>query len=310
MQARKIAIMKMHEGQVDVDEDLVARLLAAQYPKLDEMPIMRVASTGTVNALFRLGDGLCARLPLVAHWAEDIASELAWLPRLSPRLTLQIPEPFAEGEPTGFYPFPWAIYRWIEGEPYADGLIDDETAAAVTLARFVQEMRAIERVEDAPRGGRDPLRELDDDTRTAIDAASGVIDRDTVMAAWERSLEAPTWNGDPTWIHSDLLRPNLLVDRGRLCAVIDFGGVGVGDPATDVIPAWAVFGPAGREAFRAALDVDDETWARARGIALHQAAMIIPYYRETNPSFVTLAQRTIEQILADLRSRPRSTFER
>jgi aminoglycoside phosphotransferase (APT) family kinase protein len=297
-----MSTMKMHEGQVDVDATLVAELLAAQFPHVRDMPIRRVASTGTVNALFRVGDDLCARLPLIATWADDIARELKWLPRLSPQLTLRIPDPVGEGIPTDAYPFPWAIYRWIDGEPYDDELVDDEPAAAKTLARFVQEMRAIEPSEDAPRGGRDPLRELDDGTRAAIESAGGVIDRDATIAAWERSLEAPTCNGEARWIHGDLLRPNLLVHDGRLCAVIDFGGAGLGDPATDVIPAWAVFGPAGREAFRAALDVDDGTWARARGIALHQAALIIPYYRETNPDFVVLARRTIEQILTDLES--------
>ena len=86
---------------------------------------------------------------------------------------------------------------------------------------------------------------------------------------------------------------------GRLRAVIDFGGVGLGDPATDVIPAWAVFGPAGRAAFRDALAVDDGTWNRARGIALHQAAALIPYYAVSNPTFAALGQRTVEQVLAD-----------
>lgn len=102
------------------------------------------------------------------------------------------------------------------------------------------------------------------------------------------------------WIHTDLLRPNLLVRGGRLHAVIDFGAVGVGDPAGDVIAAWSVFGRAGRDVFRAALDVDDGTWNRARGFALHQAVMIIPYYAETNPAFVALARRTVEEILVDL----------
>jgi len=101
------------------------------------------------------------------------------------------------------------------------------------------------------------------------------------------------------WIHADLLRPNLLVAGGRIRAVIDFGGAGAGDPATDVIPAWAVFGPAGRAAFREALDVDDGTWRRARGIALHQAAALIPYYAVSNPAFAALGRRTVEQVIAD-----------
>ena len=100
-----------------------------------------------------------------------------------------------------------------------------------------------------------------------------------------------------------MLRPNLLVADGRLSAVIDFGGVGVGDPAADVITAWSVFGPAGRGVFRGALEVNDDTWNRARGYALHQAALIIPYYAQTNPEFAALAKRTVEEVLADLGSR-------
>ena len=103
-------------------------------------------------------------------------------------------------------------------------------------------------------------------------AAADVIDGPAAMAAWESALKAPSWDGRPVWIHSELLRPNLLVDQGRIRAVIDFGSAGAGDPATDIIPAWAVFGQAGRTAFRDALNVDDGTWNRARGIALHQAA--------------------------------------
>ena len=114
------------------------------------------------------------------------------------------------------------------------------------------------------------------------------------------ALQAPVWKGTPVWIHADLLRPNVLVHGGRLCAVIDFGGIGVGDPAADVIAAWSVFGRAGRGTFRCALDVDDGTWNRARGVALHQVVMIIPYYGETNPGFVALAKRTVEEILTDI----------
>ena len=197
------------------------------------------------------------------------------------------------------YPFTWAIYRWIDGQPYADELVDDKRQAARELVRFVVELRRIVPVGAHP-AGRQPLRELDTVTRAAIESARGVIDGDAAAAAWERALQAPAWNGAPVWIHTDLLRPNLLVRGGRLCAVLDFGGAGVGDPAADVIAAWSVFGRTGREVFRGALDVDDGTWNRARGYALHQAALIIPYYRETNPGFVAPAKRTVEEILADL----------
>jgi len=130
-------------------------------------------------------------------------------------------------------------------------------------------------------------------------ASPAAIDGRAVMRAWERALDAPAWDGTARWIHSDLLRPNVLVRDGRIRAVLDFGGVGVGDPATDVIAAWAVFGPRGRSAYRSALGVDDGQWERARGIALHQAAAIVPYYRTSNPAFVALAQRTICEIVND-----------
>ena len=290
--------MKMHDGEVGIDAGLVRRLVTAQFPRLAGLPVSAVQSTGTVNAIYRLGDHLCTRLPRVQGYADDLEDECRWLPWLAPQVPLRIPEPVAEGRPASGYPFPWAIYRWIDGQPYADELVADEQQAARDLAQFVAELRTIDPA-GAPRAGRRPLRELDAGTRTAIDSSRKVIDAGAATAAWERALQAPAWEGAPVWIHADLLRPNLLVDGGRLCAVIDFGAAGIGDPAADVIAAWSVFGPAGRETFRGALDVNDGTWNRARGLALHQAAMIIPYYPETNPGFVALAKRTVEEILAD-----------
>jgi aminoglycoside phosphotransferase (APT) family kinase protein len=291
--------MKMHDGEVDIDAELVRRLLAAQFPQLTDLPIREVKATGTVNAIYRLGDHLYARLPRVQGWAQDLDKEWQWLPRLAPHLSLQIPEPVAHGHPERSYPFAWAIYRWIDGQPYADALVDDEREAARELAQFVAELRRVAPV-GAPPGGRRPLRELDAVTRAAIRSAADAIDSDAATAAWELALQAPAWNGTPVWVHTDLLRSNVLVRDGRLRAVIDFGGAGVGDPAADVIAAWSVLGPTGRGVFRDALDVDDGTWDRARGFALHQAALIIPYYRETNPGFVTPAKRTVEEVLADI----------
>ena len=289
----------MHEGEVAIDAALVTRLVAAQFPALADRRVRAVRSTGTVNAIYRLGDDLYARLPRVAEWASDLQREWEWLPRLAPHLSLAIPTPVWQGRPDATYPFAWTIYGWIDGEPYADTLVDDECAAAETLAAFVADLRRIEPVAGAPRGGRRPLRELDALTREAIVAAAPDIDAGAATAAWERALQAPVWDGTPVWIHSDLLPPNLLVRDGALAAVIDFGGAGAGDPATDVIAAWSVFGPAARARYRAALKVGDGTWERARGIALHQAAMIVPYYRETNPAFSAMAVRTIEQLLSE-----------
>lgn len=264
-----------------IDTALVERLLN-QWPG-PRGPLRRVRSTGTVNAIYRLGDEHYVRLPRHEQWAGDLVKELQWLPRID--VSLPIPEPVFAGEPIDAYPFRWAIYRWLDGEPYTG--VRDERVAAETLARFVLELRALD-VAGAPPAGRAPLAELDQMTRPLLDGAA--------LAAWERALEAPVWDGERSWIHGDLLRPNVLVHDDAISAVIDFGSAGAGDPAHDVIPAWAVFGPSGRAAYRATLEADDATWERGRGIALHQAAMIIPYYRESNPAFTALAERTVEQL--------------
>lgn len=290
----------MHDGEVAIDVAMVGQLLAEQFPQLADLPISAVRSTGTVNVIFRIGDDLCARLPRLQEWAQDLENECHWLPRLAPHLSLRVPEPVLMGHPSSVYPCSWAIYGWIDGQAYADELVEDESQAAKDLARFVVELRGIDPVVGSQPAGRRPLRELDAVTREAIESARGVIDGDAATAAWDRALEAPAWNGSPVWIHTDLLRPNLLVDGGRLCAVIDFGGVGVGDPAADAIAAWSVFGPTGRGVYRDSLEVDDGTWNRARGFALHQAAMIIPYYARTNPRFVAMAKRTVVEVIADL----------
>jgi aminoglycoside phosphotransferase (APT) family kinase protein len=244
----------MHDGQVDVDVDIVRRLLAEQIPGLTGLPITNVVSTGTVNALFRIGDDLVGRFPLTPDWSDDVDREWRLLPWLSQRITaVRLPEPVHRGAPDEVYPFSWSVYRWIDGSPYADELVADEAEAARTLARVVLELRSIDVHGDAPAAGRDPLLDLDDDTREAIRGADGVIDADAATHVWEDALTTPPWNGDHAWIHSDLLRPNILVDDGRLVAVIDFGGAGVGDPATDLTAAWATFGTTGRAAYREAL---------------------------------------------------------
>jgi aminoglycoside phosphotransferase (APT) family kinase protein len=217
--------MKMHDGELDIEGELVRRLLDAQFPEMAEPPITAVESTGTVNAIYRLGDRLCVRLPRVEAWAQDLMKEWEWLPKLARCLSLLVPEPVAKGEPAGSYAFPWAIYGWIDGQPYSDELVADELEAAADLARFVTELREVDVPLEAPPGGRKPLRELDAVTRAALASARGVIDGDAALTAWDRALQAPACDDAPVWIHTDLLRPNVLVRDGRLCAVIDFGGL-------------------------------------------------------------------------------------
>lgn len=293
---------KMHAEEVEIDVSVVGRLLAAQFPQWADLPIEPVASSGTVNAIYRLGEDMCVRLPRVHWWADDLEREIHWLPKLAPHLPLAVPKPLAKGNPDGGYPFSWAVYRWLQGEPWAPDRVRDMREAAVDLARFVAAMRGIDPTGGPPSGRGRPLALRDGETRAAIESLRGIVDADSATAAWEASLRAPAWDGVPVWTHGDLLPPNTLVDQGRLSAVIDFGGVGVGDPACDVIPAWSILSSDARHVFRAALHVDDGTWERGRGWALHIALLIIPYYPQTNPEFVAMASRMVDEILGDDRT--------
>jgi len=297
--AARMARPKLHPGQVDIDEALVRRLLAAQFPAWAGLPLLPVASTGTVNALYRLGDELVVRLPLVERWAPGVVNELAWLPRLAPSLPLAVPEPVAAGEPGEGFPFRWAVFRWLDGETWALDRVADPGLAAEELAAVVQALRAVAptgtpRPRPASHGG--PLRDRDEGVRAALAAAEGMVDTAAIAAAWVAAIQVPVWDRPPVWVHSDLLAGNVLVRGGRLHAVIDWGGAGVGDPAANALAAWSLFTGESRKVYRAALAVDADTWERGRGWALTRI-MNVPYYAETNPLCVDDAKRTLTEAL-------------
>jgi len=248
---------------------------------------------------------MAVRLPRRHDNTEQLDKERRWLPRLAPLLPLAVPVPLAVGEPADGYPFMWSVCTWLEGETATAERISDPGRAATDLARFIAALQRID-----PAGGPPPrqhnsfrgvpLASRDESTRAAISALAGSIDVDAVTAAWDTALSAPEWRHAPVWIHGDLDSRNLLVAEGRLSAVIDFGCLGVGDPAYDVMVAWKMFGGQTRDAFKAELAVDEATWARGRGLALSQALIALAYYTlETNPVLVREAQRWMPEVLAD-----------
>lgn len=302
---------KMHEDEVEIDLPLVGRLLTAQFPQWVNLSLEPVRSAGTDNAIYRLGDDMAVRLPRVRWATGQLEKEHRWLPRLAPLLPLAIPVPLAIGEPAEGYPFAWSIYPWLEGETATAERIADPGRAATDLAGFVAALQGVDPTGGPPPGEHnafrgEPLAARDESTRAAITALGGRIDADAVTAAWEAALRAPVWLSTPVWIHGDIDSRNLLAGEGRITAVIDFGCLGVGDPACDVMLAWKVLSADTRDSFRVALAVDEATWIRARGWALSQALIALSYYTPTtNPVLVGEARRWLAEVLADHAAAPR-----
>lgn len=296
---------KMHADEVDTDVALVRRLLAEQFPQWADLPIEPVRPFGTDNANYRLGEDMLVRLPRRERTTRTLKKERRWLPRLAPLLPLAVPLPLAEGMPAEGYPFVWSVYTWLKGENATNERIAELDRLATDLAQFIAALQRIDPL-DGPSPGEhnffrgEPLAGRDAETRAASASLDGEIDVDAVTAAWEEALRAPEWQRPPVWIHGDLDSRNLLVEDGRLSAVIDFGSAGVGDPACDVMVAWKLLSADTRDIFRTALSIDDATWARSRGWAVSQALMALSYYTlETNAVLVREAERWLVEVLAD-----------
>lgn len=297
---------KMHVDEVDIDQALVRRLLAAQFPHWVDLPLERVRSAGTDNAMYRLGDDMAVRLPRIPGAVDDVIKEQQWLPRLAPQLSHEVPLPLALGKPGGGYPWHWSLYEWLEGEDLTIDGIADPHQLAIDLALFVTTLHGIDTAGRQPsgslrsyRGG--PLAHRDEVTRGAIAACEGLVDADLVTEVWQAALRVPAGNGPQVWIHGDIQPGNLLARQGRLSAVIDFGGLAIGDPAVDQIVAWNLLPAGTRATFREALSVDGATWVRGRGWALSIGLVALAYYKDTNPVLAGVSRHQIEEVLADYR---------
>jgi aminoglycoside phosphotransferase (APT) family kinase protein len=295
----------MHADELQISPALVRRLLETQHPQWAALPIRPVLSAGTDNSIFRLGEEWAVRLPRRPGAVECIEKELAWLPVVGRDLPLPVPVPVAAGEPGEGFPWHWYLYRWLPGDNATAGRGPDLPHAAQAMAGFISALQQVD-----PKGGPgpgshnfnrgEPLRNRDAFTRAGIASLPPEFDQATITAVWNEALDLPDWDGPPVWIHGDLQPGNLLVVDGRLSAVIDFGGLGVGDPACDLMVGWNLLDAATRPLFRAGLPhADDATWARGRGWALSVWVGGVAYYMDTFPAFVAMARRTIAEVLAD-----------
>ena len=308
---------RLHEDEIEVDDDLVRQLLTTLSPAYDDLPLRRFDATGSDNALFRLGDDLLVRVPRQPGGTRTIEKEQRWLPYVAPHLPTAVPEIVAVGEPGFGYPEKWSLVRFLEGdrprvpevdEPPRDGLASD-------LAGVVRALGALAVPGDAAADpglrwyrGR-PLSSMDDsmqeylrDCRELAQRVHLDLDLDAVEASWARTMAMPEASRavEPRWYHGDINAENLLVRDGRLVALLDFGGLSVGDPTIDLPVAWQLLDPEARSTFRSLLSVDDATWRLARAWALVLGVMGLPYYWDTMPERCARGLFTARQALADV----------
>ena len=293
----------MISDALNIDLNLVRRLIASQFPSWSDLPITEVLPNGWDNRTFRLGDRMSIRLPSAERYAAQVDREHRWLPVLSDKLPLPIPTPLAIGKPDDSYPYKWSIYGWIDGDTAIPERIDNMPMFASALSEFLVALRSID-TSGAPgpgagyRGG--DLGIYNDQTRRAIEmmGAESNLDRELLTDIWDTAL-ASKWNKPPVWIHGDVSSGNILVKDGTISAVIDFGSTAVGDPACDLSIAWTMFDEKSRDTFRNGMDLDEVTWARGKGWTLWKALIILSGISETNTVEGERSRQTLDRILND-----------
>jgi aminoglycoside phosphotransferase (APT) family kinase protein len=300
----------LHKNEIQVDEVVVRSLLQEQRPEWAALPISP-AGAGTDNTMYRLGDQLLVRLPRTPDKADAVRKEQRWLPRLAPHLPCRIPEPVHTGIPGSTFPVAWSVYRWIDGDEAGPGTVTDWPTFGTDLAATVQSIHSIALMGAARqgelswyRGGT--LQACDRWVSECFDDCRKIPGLDLDVAflqhLWRNALALPEPTGRRVWLHGDLRPTNLLVQEGKLHAIIDFGCLSVGFPDAEHSTLWDL-PPQARQAYWGTLNLDDVTWLRARAWAIAVGVSGVSYYWGTYPSFVSECLSRLHAILEDASER-------
>ncbi len=294
----------MHEDQLDIAEPIVRRLIAEQFPQWRDVPVRGLATSGTVNAIFRIGDDLSARFPLSpadpAATASVLTREAAAMRQLASVCSVPTPVQVAQGVPGAGYPLPWSVQTWIPGAVATPAGLADSARFAEDLVALISALRSADtggrRFAGAGRGG--DLRDSDEWMAVCFRASEGLLPVDELRPLWEQFRVLPP-AGPDVMTHGDLTPSNLLVEGERLAGVLDGGGFAPADPALDLVAAWHLLDAAARAVLRAGLGVADLEWKRGAAWAFQQSMGLVWYYRESNPAMSELGRSTLARILED-----------
>lgn len=288
----------MPAAEIEVTLDLVEGLLANQRPALAGLPL-EVMGNGWDNYSVLIGDSLVGRFPRRRASAELIQNEARWLPIIGPSLPLPVPVPLFVGEPAPGYPWPWSIAKLLPGSPANEVEDLDYGICADQIGRFLGALH-VTAPRDAPTNAYRgvPLLQRDTTFRERLSELDPILDVGLAVTIWESALEARPFADDPVWIHGDLQPHNLLALGRRLSAVVDFGDVTSGDPATDLAVVWSLLVNDARAHFWSAYGTHDEALLqRARGWALNLGTAMLANSAD-NPALFAVGRRTVDAVLA------------
>ncbi|MCL2566416.1 MAG: aminoglycoside phosphotransferase family protein [Defluviitaleaceae bacterium] len=289
----------------DINASLVRKLIDTQFPEWRNLPIKPVKKSGHDNRTFHLGDKMTVRLPSHAAYAAAVEKEAKWLPVLAKHVSLPIPTPFAMGKPTDYYPLPWSVNSWLSGDTVEYSNIADLCEFAVDLASFLKELESVPvfggtpaGVQNFHRGG--DLSVYDLQTRESIKNVRDLWDEKLLTEIWELALSTK-YKDKPVWVHGDVAIGNLLSQNGRLCGVIDFGTMGVGDPSSDLVIGWNFLDEKSRNVFFTAMGFDNDTINRARGWCLWKA--LITYdWNEKDSDLAIWGKKAVGEVVKEYRA--------
>jgi aminoglycoside phosphotransferase (APT) family kinase protein len=283
--------------------DLARKLISQQFPQYANLPIVNVEKQGHDNRTYRLGEHMLIRMPTDADYALKVPKEQELLPKLAKRLSVSIPAPIKMGKPSTDYPYPFSIYKWLPGKSINLLTLTDQEKEqlAFDVAKFLKELQAITDVEGPGPGQHnwwrgDHVSVYDKGAREQIAELAEIIDASKALALWDKAC-ATRWNKAPIWIHGDFAIGNILMDSGKLSAVIDFGGAAAGDPACDLVIAWTYLRGKAREIFISKMDMDSDTWLRARAWALWKATFELCQIADKNSPEALLQKRIIDEVM-------------
>jgi len=287
-----------------IDEHALQQALSQQMPHLAGLPVQRLGQSGTDNHIFRLGEQYCIRLPRHAEAAAQLKKEGDYLGHLQD-LPLATPQLIAKGQPFSGYTHNWAVYTWIDGTDLYRGTAIAPSSIAENLGSFLKALWACDATNGPAAGAQNnyrgtSLHQRDKLTRQAIHDLSEEFSEQSLLEIWEKACKAAPFKGQQVWLHGDLHAANILAKDGALVGIIDWGLLGIGDPAVDLMPAWSLMDQPARTLFRGITGADEMTWQRGKGWSLSVATIAYAYYRDRPDYWLDeISLRTLHALLGD-----------